>query len=116
MKIKIFILIIIIISLLFLTNYLLKNKENFKNNKPNNLIINNCKKNFGKDIKHKNKNHLCNRSAFVTNPILLSGICGSTTKDTNKPVYILKNKKNNKVYYGCNNTVNRNINWNYNNN
>ena len=118
MKLKIFILIFIILSLLYLINNILKNKKNFKiyHTAPFDSIKKNCENNFSKKFskKFRDQHNLSHKSAFVNNPILLSGICGSNNKGSDKPLYILKNKKNNEVYYGCNETVNKSLNWHYN--
>jgi hypothetical protein len=119
MKLKIFILIFIILSLLYLINNILKNKENFKihHTAPLTLIKKDCEKHFSKNFSKKfiDKNRLCHRSAFVKTPILLSGICGGNNKGSDKPLYVLKDRNNNEVYYGCNETFDKNLNWHYSN-
>ena len=74
------------------------------------LILENCMNNFATDINHKdNKEELCYKSGFVTNPSLLAGICGNNKN----PLYIIKDKENH-LYYGCIDTKNKQINWNLN--
>ena len=107
---NIIILIIFLIILLYVINNSF-NKivlENFiRHNKPERLIIENCKKNFATDVNHDgNKEEFCYNHGFVTNPSLLAGICGNNKK----PLSIIKDKEN--IYYGCIDTTDRNINWN----
>jgi hypothetical protein len=110
---NIIILIISIIILLYIINKSYKKivLENFiRHNKPEKLILENCMHNFATDINHRDhKEELCYKSGFVTNPSLLSGICGNG--DNKKPLYIIKNKENH-LYYGCIDTKDKKINWN----
>jgi len=79
--------------------------ENFKihHNKPRENVIKNCKENYGK-LHPKNK-EVCYKSAFVTNPVLLSGFCGGSLNNNKKhhkkenPLYAIQYKNN--LYYGC---------------
>ena len=107
---NIIILIIFIIILLYVINnsYNKIVLENFiPHNKPERLIIENCKKNFAKDVNHLgNKEEFCYNHGFVTNPSLLAGICGNNKK----PLHIIKDKEN--IYYGCIGTRDKKINWN----
>jgi hypothetical protein len=108
---NIIILIICIIILLYIINksYNKIVLENFiPHNKPEILILEDCINNFAKDINYiGNKNILCYRSGFVSNPSLLAGTCGNSSK---KPLHIIKDKEN--LYYGCIGTRDKKINWN----
>jgi hypothetical protein len=112
MTFNIIILIIFVIILLYIINksYNKIVLENFiPHNKPQKLILEDCIHNFATDINHKdNKEELCYRSGFVTNPSLLAGICGNG--DNKKPLHIIKDKE--KLYYGCIGTRDKKINWN----
>ena len=93
--------LLIIIFLFFINKNLNKMVfENFKihHNKPRENVIENCKRNYGK-LHIKDKNY-CMKSAFVTDPSLLSGFCGGTiNKKKLNPLYAIQHK--NELYYGC---------------
>jgi hypothetical protein len=110
MILNIIILIIFLIILLYIINKSY-NKIVFESfiphNKTETLILEDCIHNFAKDINFRgNKEKLCYRSGFVSNPILLAGICGNNKNS----LHIIKDKE--KLYYGCIGTRNRKINWN----
>ena len=110
MILNIIILIIFLIILLYIINKSY-NKIVFESfiphDKTEKLILEDCIHNFAKDINYRgNKEKLCYRSGFVSNPILLAGICGNNKNSLN----IIKDKEN--LYYGCIGTRNRKINWN----
>jgi hypothetical protein len=115
MILNIIILIIFIIILLYVINNSYKKivlekfvENSIKHTKPEEYILNDCINNFATDINYEgNKEELCFKSGFVSNPSLLAGICGNGNK---KPLYIIKNKENN-LYYGCIGTKDKKINW-----
>ena len=106
MIINIIVLIILLIILLYIINNSF-NKFIFEkfipHYKSENLILKNCVDNFAKDERHKKE--YCYKHGFVTNPIILSGICGNDKK----PLNIIKNKEN--IYYGCIGEKNKKIKW-----
>jgi hypothetical protein len=109
MILNIVILIIFIIILLYVINNSFNKivlEKFIPHNKPEILIIENCKKNFATDVNYVgNKEDFCYKYGFVTDPSLLAGICGNNKN----PLYIIKDKES--IYYGCIGTNDKKINW-----
>lgn len=107
--------IFLIIVLLYFVNKKLINisiTENFKviHKAPKENILKNCDANYKKNFP-KSNNQLCHNSAFVTDPSLLSGICGGVVNITGKKNKIKHHdlyavQHGNNIYYGCNNRGN----------
>jgi len=109
MNFKSILIILICIFLFYIINLAINKKESFTSFSPD-KILENCKDNFGKDYKNQD----CNKSAFVSEPGYLCGICGDDSKN---PVTMIRNSKEDKLnYYGCGGTkiYNNGLSWNTN--
>jgi hypothetical protein len=109
MNFKSILIILICIFLFYIINLAINKKESFTSFSPD-KILENCKDNFGKDYKKLALD--CNKSAFVSEPGYLCGICGD---DSNYPVTMIKNSKDSDLnYYGCGTKIYNGLSWNFN--